>query len=420
MTTPSSQIGTAPRIRATIRPAADWSAAAPDWTALYAADPTASFFMSPAWVATWLEVFAAAFDEVCTIVFHDLGTGAAVGAAVLTQCVRRVAGVPLRRLALHTAGERDADNATVEHVTMLARPEHAAAVRASLAEIIRSRSWDELLLAGGRADTLGVLGDVVSPSAVEVVWRPTYFVDLTTLRTTGATYETILSKNTRDQMRRSLRLYRERGDVTLRAAASEEDALALFEELGKLHGARWTAQGIPGGAFASRAWRAFHERLIARTFAEGGTHLLRVAAGNEPIGLLYLFVARGVVSFYQSGFRYESDNRIKPGLVTHALAIQRYLEQGLDGYDFLAAGVEGARYKESLSTSTDRLAWAVARRPTRMLRSSVRGSPARRPPWSPGAWGYALRWWTRSLSTRRPSRRKRSSLIRPTLSAGSA
>ena len=364
MTAPSQQTGVAARVRATIRPASDWGATAPDWAALYAADPTASFFMSPAWVATWLEVFAATIDEVCTIVFHNIDTGDAVGAAVLTQRVRRLVGLPLRRLALHTAGEPDADDTAVEHVTLLARPEHTAAVRGSLAEIIRSRSWDELFLAGGRADALGVLGDVVSPEAIEVVWRSTYLVDLATLRTTGAAYETVLSKNTRDQMRRSLRLYRERGEVTLRVAASEGDALALFDELGALHGARWAAQGIPGGAFASRAWRAFHERLIARTFAEGETHLLRVAVGNEPIGLLYLFVARGVVSFYQSGFRYESDNRIKPGLVTHALAIQHYLEQGLDTYDFLAAGVDGARYKGSLSTSVDRLAWAVARRPT--------------------------------------------------------
>jgi CelD/BcsL family acetyltransferase involved in cellulose biosynthesis len=364
MTAPSKHTGIAPRVRATIRPASDWSAAASDWNALYAADPTASFFMSPAWVATWLEVFSAAFDEVCTIVFHDLATGEAVGAAVLTQRVQRLGGVPLRRLALHTAGEPDDDDAAVEHITLLTRPEHTAAVRGSLAEIIRSRSWDELLLAGGRADTLGVLGDVVSPRAIEVVWRPTYLVDLAMLRTEGAAYETVLSRNTRHQMRRSLRLYRERGEVNLRGAASLEDALALFDELGILHSARWAAQGIPGGAFASRAWRAFHERLIACTFAEGGTHLLRVAVGNEPIGLLYLFVARGVVSFYQSGFRYESDNRIKPGLVTHVLAIQHYLEQGLDTYDFLAAGVNGARYKESLSTSTDRLAWAVARRAT--------------------------------------------------------
>ena len=364
MTVTSRQSGIAQRIGATIRPASDWSTTAFDWDALYEADPTASFFMSPAWVGTWLEVFAAAFDEVCTIVFHDLATGDAVGAAVLTQRVRRLGGVPLRRLALHTAGEPDDDDAAVEHVTLLARPGHTAAVRGSLSEIIRSRSWDELLVAGGRADTLEVLGDVVSSPAVEVVWRPTYLVDLATLRAEGESYETVLSKNTRDQMRRSLRLYRERGEVTLRGAASVEDARALFDELGMLHGARWTALGMPGGAFASRSWRTFHERLIARTFSEGGTHLLRVAAGNEPIGLLYLFVARGVVSFYQSGFRYESDNRIKPGLVTHALAIQHYLEQGLGTYDFLAAGVDGARYKESLSTSTDRLAWAVARRPT--------------------------------------------------------
>ena len=64
----------------------------------------------------------------------------------------------------------------------------------------------------------------------------------------------------------------------------------------------------------------------------------------------------GTVAFYQSGFRYEADNRLKPGLVTHALVIQACLDRGLDVYDFLASEVAGSRYKQSLATDNAKLA----------------------------------------------------------------
>jgi CelD/BcsL family acetyltransferase involved in cellulose biosynthesis len=77
-----------------------------------------------------------------------------------------------------------------------------------------------------------------------------------------------------------------------------------------------------------------------------------------------------VVSFYQSAFVYESDNRLKPGLLTHALAIQALLDGGYGRYDLLAAdGPDGSRYKASLATDKGRLAWAVLRRPS--LRGAV-------------------------------------------------
>ena len=130
----------------------------------------------------------------------------------------------------------------------------------------------------------------------------------------------------------------------------------------------WSARGEVG-AFASTRWRDFHTRLVASAFPVGGVQLARVSAGDQVIGLLYNLVERGRVAFYQSGFRYEDDNRLKPGQLTHALVVQACLEQGHDVYDFLAGGPEGERYKASLATDTSRLAWCVVRRPT--LRNRV-------------------------------------------------
>jgi hypothetical protein len=53
---------------------------------------------------------------------------------------------------------------------------------------------------------------------------------------------------------------------------------------------------------------------------------------------------RDVVYFYMSGFRLETDNRLKPGLLTHSHAIQDYFKQGLKTYDFMA-GDQAYKYR---------------------------------------------------------------------------
>jgi CelD/BcsL family acetyltransferase involved in cellulose biosynthesis len=63
---------------------------------------------------------------------------------------------------------------------------------------------------------------------------------------------------------------------------------------------------------------------------------------------------------YQAGLGYESDNAIKPGLVSHELAIAHALEAGATAYDFLAGD---APYKQSLANDQATLVWLAARKP---------------------------------------------------------
>ena len=362
-------------------PAGAWNEVEPAWSAVFAASAARSFFLSPEWVGAWLETYGTALHAEVAL-FED--GGSPVGAAVLASRVTRLGFVPLRRLYFHTAGEPDADSAAVEHVAPLCRPERSGAVLLALGALVRARTWDELVLSGISEAGLEQLSHAVPGLAVETEWRPTYLVDLARLRSSGARYDSVLSRNTRDQLKRSLKLYRARGEPALRFAATPDEALALPAELGALHQARWEARG-GSGAFASAHWRAFHERLIARAFPRGGVQLARVSVGDATVGLLYNFVQDGTVAFYQSGFRYEEDNRLKPGLVTHALVIQECIDQGLDVYDFLAGDPAGSRYKESLSTGTVNVAWSVIRRPTMRsrvvaaLRRIKRRLPGRKP-----------------------------------------
>jgi CelD/BcsL family acetyltransferase involved in cellulose biosynthesis len=50
------------------------------------------------------------------------------------------------------------------------------------------------------------------------------------------------------------------------------------------------------------------------------------------------------------GFRFEDDNKLKPGILTHRYAIEYYFNKGLKAYDFMAGDQP---YKYRMATDTE-------------------------------------------------------------------
>ena len=88
--------------------------------------------------------------------------------------------------------------------------------------------------------------------------------------------------------------------------------------------------------------------------------MLRVTAGTEVVGYLYNLVRNGHVYFYQSGFNYTEDHKLRPGLVCHYLAVMHNLKVDSRIYDFLAGP---QRYKQSLARLKLKMYWFSFRKP---------------------------------------------------------
>jgi CelD/BcsL family acetyltransferase involved in cellulose biosynthesis len=343
------------RVTATAYAPGVWAGVAPTWAALFDARPDASFFLSPAWVESWLQTFGETLRP-RLLVFEDAGV--VLGACLLTVNTEWKGPIPVRRMYLNTAGERP--TLFVEWNALLCRPGAEGVVTAALADYLGRQRWNEFCANGISESAFGVIERALAGVPQAALWSVDYYVDLARLRATGEDYVRVLSRNTRDQLKRSLKLYEAIGPLRVTAATDSTTAIAMLAEMVELHQATWISRG-QRGAFASPRILEFHHRLIRR--APGAVQLLRVTAGDEVIGVLHYFVERGRVYFYQAGLRYRDDNRYKPGFVTHALAIRYWQEHGLDEYDFLAGEEFDVRYKKSLSTDTRRLGWIVFRRP---------------------------------------------------------
>ena len=106
---------------------------------------------------------------------------------------------------------------------------------------------------------------------------------------------------------------------------------------------------------------SFHRDLIRARFSSGEIQLLAAAAGDRPIGYLYNFAHGDRVYAYQSGLDYVADGRLKPGLVTHALAIEQATRAGFATYDFMAGG---NRLKASFASHWTEIVWLAVQGPS--------------------------------------------------------
>ena len=154
-----------------------------------------------------------------------------------------------------------------------------------------------------------------------------------------------LSSNSRAQIRKSMRLYEKIGKLTIDLAKNSDELSQWFEHLNQLHMKRW-GNSDEGSGFSNPWFVSFHSALLNDGLKGGEAELLRIKAGDSVLGYLYNFVFKGHIYFYLSGFNFNDDPKLKPGLVSHCLAISYYSQLGNNCYDFMGGD---ARYKRSLS-----------------------------------------------------------------------
>jgi CelD/BcsL family acetyltransferase involved in cellulose biosynthesis len=251
----------------------------------------------------------------------------------------------------------------VEHsgVLMQSGMEHAVLDAVASRLIARTPAWDELRIAGIESRNADLHGDAFTAAGsctVKSAEEPYFVVRLDEIRHQGGDYLSALSGNTRSQLRRSLREYSQRGPVTIRIAEDHTEASDYLARLGELHQSYWTSRGA-AGAFATPFFNTFHGLLLAAGIPRGEIQLALIACGDQPIGYLYNFRHRGVVSNYQSGIRYTDDPHLKPGLTAHQLFIEHSLRAGDSKYDLLMGD---QRYKKSLSTEEGRMRYLTVQR----------------------------------------------------------
>ena len=319
------------------------------------------FFLSWDWIGGWIET---ASIQPAILVGRVAGTVVLL-AALMPATRRNALKQNIDGLHLHATGALARDIITVEYNGFMLATEWEGRIEFQAIQFLLSgvkvagRRRDELHMktASAPIDTAIVAAGV---QFSEVQRKPSFRIDLATVRASGKAYLDTLSANTRQQIRRSMRLYEKRGPLLATRATNVDQALEWLSALGELHQNYWVPRGEPG-AFAYPFFVAFQQHLLRTCLAKGTVELLRVSAGDDAIGYVYNFIYRSQVYAYLTGIRYEDDSKLKPGLVNHVLCIEAHLAEGAAIYDFMAGD---NRYKANLGAPGPDMFYFVAQRPT--------------------------------------------------------
>ena len=319
--------------------------------------------LSPLWLTTWWRTFGGLGGRALRVaLFYDGDRLVGLAPLLARMFVYRQA-LPFRRLELVGTGEDEADEICSDYVGPLAErgreEEIAWALTSALAEG-RLGAWDELVLPAmdGSQPLPALLTGALNRAGLPAERVETGACPYIPLPATWKAYLAQLPSQSRYLVTRSLRDFEAWAGAppSLCVARSESELADGKRKLASLHGERWRADGADG-VFASPRFTAFHDAVMTPLLREGALELAWLEARSEPVAALYNIVWDKRVHFYQSGRKIDVPKNVRPGIVAHALAIQRAIDAGRREYDFLAGT---SQYKRKL---------ALARRPIVQVRA---------------------------------------------------
>ena len=298
-----------------------------------------SFFNSWEWVYSWLTMLPKDSHVEFIVHYDDKGDKYIACYFLGTRYFSKF-GLTKRKGYLNNTGNMEFDKVTVEYNRPLVIKEYQDKISDFL---LIWESFDDIVIP---VTDLKIAGS--SRFYRNEYKHPLFLVDLERIRDSKSDYLSFVSKNKRQQIKRSLKAY---GDIKITTSRTKEEAKEWLIALSELHQAEWIKRGEKG-AFSDSYFINFHTSLINNAFDKGNIQICKIYNSKSVIGYIYNFISNNEILFYQSGFKYEDDNKLRPGLVSHYLAIELNKEFGMKAYNFLAGY---SKYKESLSTDMEYL-----------------------------------------------------------------
>ena len=313
------------------------------WQDLYARSDEKSVFLHWQWIKQWLTSL-----PMSAIIVKADCNGKCLGLAIFV--VKRTwvfPGWPIKQLWLHRVGDDKYDQIWIEQNDFLLDSDYANIVRQQMIEYVAHKlSWHECFIGLTGEDIMAKFKDL-SVHRRSILSSPDYVTELSKFKN-GTDYLGSLSKNTRQQIQRSIKLLEQEGNLSLQEPQSQEDKQQYFEEMAEIHIDKWRKSSF-GSGFDNNLFKDFHQKLVDQGTEKHFVALWRLSLDQHNLAYIYLLKGKKDWYFYLSAIQTHADNRIKIGLVAHHLIIEQAIKDNIERYHFLAGE---ARYKHSLSNQS--------------------------------------------------------------------
>ena len=308
----------------------------PEWREILPRTTLRCPFVSPTWLRIWWDEFAEGRELMLLSVRRGREL---VGVAPLmredAQSGGRYAGLRLPG-RLSFAG----DTQICDYMDFTAV---AGAEQGVLAAVLRSLSeepWQELVLWAIRDDspTLGALPAICADLGLTVEVELEDVCPRLNLPGSWDEYLAGLKKKDRHELRRKLRKLPQGGQVGLEVLEAPNEVEAALDDFLRLHGAARSEKA----AFMTERMVRFFRRIVSELAREGLVEMIFLTLDQVRVAAVLCFRAEGELLLYNSGYD-PALAGLSVGLLSKALALQRAIEEGRKGFDFLR-GAEPYKY----------------------------------------------------------------------------
>ncbi|WP_133470529.1 GNAT family N-acetyltransferase [Paraglaciecola marina] len=312
------------------------------WSALFKIS-SASPFHNIYWINSWLS----SLPKIPHLI-EAREAGNIVGLALFCEKQERtVIGTKLKQLWLHRFGQQDYDQVWIEHNDFLLADKNKDIIRKAMLMFLKENKglWDELYLGMATENTVNKFTEVLGFKRVDIC-SPDFVVNLINTKDSDD-YLKDLSKNTRSQINRSLKLLSQQGSIELKQAMTRTEKNLFLKEISKIHIQKWGNTQF-GSGFSNPIFTKFHSDNLHADIEGEHCRLYSLNLDNKPLAYVYIIKNTDKWYFYLSAIKNNRDNKVKIGLVIHTLLINEAINNGANCYSFLAGE---ARYKRSMSNT---------------------------------------------------------------------
>ena len=317
-----------------------------------------SFFISSSWIDSWLKTFNEVVSRkkeintrIILLIVKIDNKPVATFFCGITHC-KKLNFFGGKKAYLGATGIQEVDNIYIEKNNIVSSSDDWYV---DINKILSYLGVDRLSIPGVDHDSWQTISKQFMINKKNSIINSvlTYVVNLDEVRNSSNGYLGTLSPNKKRQINRTIKYYGRVEDFSIDIPVSLEDALKTFDNLVDLHDSQWQKK-IKKSFFANKIVHGFHHDLISRSWSDDTIGIYGIKIKKTVIGYIYGFFSNNTFYFYQSAFSYSDDNKVKTGLLCHAILMDYLAESGLGRYDFLAGE---AQYKKSLSNSSYSMNW---------------------------------------------------------------
>lgn len=342
-----------------IQDAAGWDAIRAEWDQLYAVSPTASPPLDFAWLRCWWRLYGPVYG-VGGLRIITLWRGRQLaGVLPLYLALGRGGMLSASCLRFISTGEAEFEETCPDYLNLLCHPGDEQECAQAAWRAVYAMPWDTLELLDLPADSplLRWRGNASSAGKITITERGS--CPIANLGEGFETYLAHLSAKSRKTARQEIRKAELSGAVLELVGA--EDADHCFDDLVRLHQARWVADGKPG-CFSAPRFTEFHRQLVRQCSPSGRVVLARLSHQGQAQVVLYGFVTGAKFDLYQMGINPAARTLLhSPGTAANLLLMMKLVSRGITRYDFLRGN---SVFKKSLATQQQDVVRLTCRRIT--------------------------------------------------------